>query len=559
MKKITIGKKISFLLIVTSVLLITGILSVSYVINKKNITEISESYLYDSCISLSNSLYDTFYGKEASDDTQVELEYTLNNSGISTMSSSQAYLVDKDGRFLYHDDPSMIGQTISGNSVIERVLDNLNNKGIMTTADVGTCTVDGKKVYVAFMCTVNDWIIFIQADKSDVMRPVNTITMYCVAVGAVLLVLALLIGILITSKITRPIGALTKTINRISDLDLSLGDKIPVTNDEVGVMGEAVGKMREKLSHIVTELNDIAGTLVTDSNSLYEISETVNSASADNSRISEELTSSMEDTTEASNTVTGNVQEINKNAVEAASRINDGTKLTDDIKKKADDICEHTVAATKETLQVYDDIKKTSNEAIIQARQVKRINELANAIQDISDQTTLLSLNASIEAARAGEEGRGFAVVAREISALADQSTQSSAEIVTIVEQVNSSVELLTECLQGALNFLESKVIKDYDDFKNSSTEYSSVTRNIRDFMSQADDEVSMLKNTIEEITESMDSINRNINECYSGISDISDKSANVVGLASETFHRTENCKDSAERLKNITSRFSVG
>ncbi|MGN0482988.1 MAG: methyl-accepting chemotaxis protein [Lachnospiraceae bacterium] len=558
MKKFTIKAKISFLLVCTSILLITGILTVSYVINKQSITEICESYLYDSCVSLSNSLYGNFYGSKYSDDTLVELEYTLNNSGISTMESSQAYLVDQNGCFLYHDNPDMIGQKISGNPVIEDVLSTLQNKGIMTTADVKNCTVNGKEVYIAFMCTVNDWIVFIQADKSDVLKPIYTITAYCIAIGVILLLLAQIIGIILTTKITKPISALTTMINHISEFDLKADVEIPRTNDEIGVMGEAVQKMREKLSQIVQEINDISHTLVNDSNSLYEISENVNSASMDNSATNQELAASMENTTSATNTVTDNVQGMNQNAISVADKINDGTKLTMDMMEKANAIQTQTVLASEKTFEVYNNIKKTSNEAIGQAKQVKQINALANAIQEIADQTTLLSLNASIEAARAGEEGRGFAVVAGEISALADQSTKTSADIVTIVEQVNSSVETLTKCLLDALHFLEEKVISDYKGFEQSSKEYSEVTQTIQEFMTQADREVTMLKTSIEEITNSMDSINKNVNECYHGITDITDKTTHVVHLTEETFHRTQNCKNSAEQLNAITSRFQV-
>ena len=249
---------------------------------------------------------------------------------------------------------------------------------------------------------------------------------------------------------------------------------------------------------------------------------------------------------------------MNSSAIEVANKINEGTNLTSSAMDKAQEIHERTRQAREETLKVYDEIKGTSEQAIIQAKEVQKINELANAIQEIADQTTLLSLNASIEAARAGEQGRGFAVVASEIANLASESTTTGANIVTIVAQVNTSVETLTKCLVDALEFLENKVMNDYDAFMESSDEYSSAAKNIEDFMNQANEEVDQLKSAISSITDAMDSINRNINECSIGINDIANKTTEVVELTSESFERSNNCKTSASELQDITSRFQI-
>ena len=136
------------------------------------------------------------------------------------------------------------------------------------------------------------------------------------------------------------------------------------------------------------------------------------------------------------------------------------------------------------------EILEVLQKAIEDSNSVKQVNSLTNDILNIASQTNLLALNASIEAARAGEAGRGFAVVASEIANLAAESTATGANIVTIVAQVNSSVETLTKCLVDVLDFLENKVMNDYDAFMTSSDEYSDVTRSIEDFMNQANVDV---------------------------------------------------------------------
>lgn len=557
MKHKSIRSKIALLMASTSILLIVVILFVSYTVNRKNIVELCESYLYDTCISASDTLYESFYGDTERNDMNVRLEYILNNVGIDTMDSSKGYLVDKSGKYLYHEDSSMIGKKIQGNSVIKDVLGRLQD-GYITTADVKKCTIDGKEVYIAFMCTVNDWVIFVQADAADVLKPVHTISTYCITIGIIVLLITLIIGYLITTVITKPIGELTTVINRISDLDLTSDSKLPKTNDEIGVMGAAVVKMKERLTEIVSELAQISEKLVGDSITLYTISEKVNEASTNNSTTSEQLANSMEDTSNSTVSVSGNIKHMNENVANMADKIKNGNDLTTSVMTKTRLIRKKTEDASTETLRVYESIRETSTEAIEKAKEAEKINVLASSIQDIAEQTTLLSLNASIEAARAGEQGRGFAVVASEIAKLAAESTDTSGSIVEIISEVNVSIKTLTECLSDALKFLENKVMNDYKDFTRSSEEYSEATRTIEEFMNLANDEIIQLKSGIAQITDSMDKISSTIHTSADGVADIADKTTDVVGLTTETFERTMNCKDLAEKLREITIQFKL-
>ena len=556
----SIRSKIAILITFTSIILIVGILTVSYMVNKKNITELCENYLYDTCVSASDTLYECFYSDTERSNMDVglkRLDYVLNNVGINTMQSSKAYLVDTQGTYLYHDDPAMIGQQIKGNAVIRDVLATLQT-GMITTADVRECTVNGKEIYIAFMCTVNDWVIFVQADKADVMKPVNDIAAICVIIGLALLLAALGVAILVTQMITRPIRALTSVINSISELNMQDDCAIPVTHDEVGTMGSAVIHMKNRLLGIVSELNHISDKLVEDSDSLYEISEGVNEASANNSAINQKMAVVMEETSASMESVTDHVKGMNRNAAAVAEHILAGTQLSADVRKKSALIHERTGTSREETFQVYDKIQKTSQDAIIKAQKAAQINELANTIQDIANQTNLLSLNASIEAARAGEEGKGFGIVANEIATLAAQSTKAGANISAIVNDVNSSVETLTECLMDALDFLEHKVMNDYNDFMQSSDDYSMVAESIEEFMNQANDEVLELKHFIDEITGAMSDINNNISDCSAGISDIAKKTTDVVDLTAEAFRKTSSEKVFARQLSDITSQFQL-
>lgn len=559
MKKggLTIRQKITTTMAITSIFLIVTILIVSYFVNKKNIVALCENYMYDVCISASDTLVESFNSDSGRDDLNNRLEYILDNVGIQTMSSSICYLVDTSGNYLYHSDNSLVGTPMSNNPTIQGILDKINTEGRITTADVVKTSAGGEPVYLAFMCTVNNWVLVVQTDVSDVIAPVNTITIYCVIVGAIILLLSLIVGYTITRVITKPITALTNVIDDISELKMTNEYNIPETKDEIGSMVSAVRHMKKQLSNIVSELNGISGVLVNDSNSLYTISEKVNDASSNNSATNQELAASMEETTSATESVNDNIQSINNNIETMAEEIVTGTSLTSEIMKKTEDIKESTRQASETTLAMYGNIREASEEAIKRAREVSKINSLASEIQDIADQTNLLSLNASIEAARAGEAGKGFAVVADEISKLASQSTASSADILTIAKQVNSSVEVLTDNLVKTLEFMENNVMADYNSFIESSEEYSVATGQIEDFMHHTNQEIMDIKEEINSIANAISAISSNINECSVGVNDIAAKTTDVVDLTSKTFERTTNCKDSAEKLLEITSRFS--
>ena len=103
---------------------------------------------------------------------------------------------------------------------------------------------------------------------------------------------------------------------------------------------------------------------------------------------------------------------------------------------------------------------------------------------------------------------------------------------------------------------MEQNVISDYNSFIASSNEYSEATASIENFMKHANQEILNISSEIENITISISSISDNITECSDGVNDIAEKTCNVVGLTSETYERTTNCKNSAEKLREITSRF---
>ncbi len=154
--------------------------------------------------------------------------------------------------------------------------------------------------------------------------------------------------------------------------------------------------------------------------------------------ISEELAASTEE-------ILSSAQLVNEQIVEILDQTKDGLDNTNKLKEISNNCIQFANEVTSSMNSISSSVDKSSNSINELEEKSKNINEIISTIQSISSQTNLLALNASIEAARAGEAGRGFAVVADEIRKLAEETDDSSREIVTSVGQIMSLITSVTE------------------------------------------------------------------------------------------------------------------
>ena len=552
----TLKARLLTLMGVSITVLMVTILVVVNIIVKKNVTVLSKDYLYDTCIAASDTLYESFYNDAEGKDMNVRIQFILSNLGIEGMDSSKAYLIDSEGKYLYNKDLKMIGKEMKSNPVIEEVYESLK-KGEVKNADVDMYRENGKNKYVAYICTVNDWILYVTVDESDILKQVNKINSYAIGIGAVILVFVFVVAWFLINLISKQLTKLTGTIDGISKLDLTVENNIN-RRDEIGTMSVAINNMKETLTDLLKELSNISSELLDTSNDLFNVSEKVNIASTNNSQITEELASGMKSTKDSTDLVTNSIDEIKDNIVNVSYKLKEGLSLSTEILDKTSSLNLKIADASTNSTKVYKEIKDLSYEAIEKAKGVNKINVLTESIKEIAEQTNLLALNASIEAARAGEAGKGFAVVANEISNLANDSNEAVNGIIKIVEEVYASVNTLTKCLENSLSFLENDISNDYTTFIDSSNEYMQFNKEIQIFMNDVNDEVSELEENIENINNAISIIKDNVDESTVGVTNIAEKTLGVVEITEESYGLTENCRDYAEEINDILSKFKL-
>jgi methyl-accepting chemotaxis protein len=203
-------------------------------------------------------------------------------------------------------------------------------------------------------------------------------------------------------------------------------------------------------------------------------------------------------------------------------------------------------------------VKQRTDDALEQAKAVEKINLLTKTIKDISNQTSLLALNASIEAARAGEAGSGFSVVASEIGKLADQSAKTVANINNTVEEVYAAVENMARSLEQTLSFLGSNVLSDYKAFLNNSEKYSEDAGSMNQTMENIQKQIDMLNSNVQGISESISEINMMIGEASKGVNDVAEKNTDIVALTTHTQDMARQNTEFADGLKEIVEKFKL-
>ncbi len=467
-----------------------------------------------------------------------------------------AFLVDDQGNIVYHKsiDQGTPVSDIEETGTMTAALANPDMEGTAVTY-----RYQGVDKDMSYVTLTNGMRYVLTALDQEMTASARHLALLIMIGALVAVVAAGVIGMSMGMAITRPITQINGIVSKTAHFNFSSdenNDKLCKRRDESGNMANSLSEMRTSLRAMVADIQRTYSDLENTLHQLLDTTDRVKDMSGENTETTQGLAAAMQETAAAMETVDATVGHIRERAQAIRDNSKEGERASLESKLRADDLKNTTGEAQNKTTQMYKSVQEKTTAAMEQAQAVQKINQLTQAILDISGQTNLLALNASIEAARAGEAGKGFAVVADEIGSLASQTSSTVSNINGITTEVNQAVQSMEACLQETLSFLEETVLRDYSDFMGVAEKYTEDATNFEENMKAIGEEVDTLLAAIVEIAESVSNITVTVGEAANNISSIAQKTQDVSRLVEGNAELMETNSENVVKLKNIVDMF---
>ncbi|HCK0614963.1 chemotaxis protein [Vibrio parahaemolyticus] len=348
---------------------------------------------------------------------------------------------------------------------------------------------------------------------------------------SIIAVLASVIALtLLIRTLMRPLDTLNTAIKDVASGKGDLTQRLETdTDQEFSELAKNFNTFMENLQQQIIESKSISDQILTGTQITAEGAR--DSAGAIQTQLQEleQLATAMHEMSVTATEVANNAQGAASAAKEADQATIEGSSVVSE--------------STQTINMLSDSIDLAVEEVQVLESATANIETILKVINDIADQTNLLALNAAIEAARAGESGRGFAVVADEVRTLAQRTQESTTEIRSMIEQLQSGASSVASAMHQSKGSAVEAVEK--ADLANDALQ------RIRDAIQRISDMNLQIASAAEEQSLVAEEINNNT-------VNIKDLSTQVADSANRTNEAMQSQHDNVRKQDEILNRFTV-
>ncbi len=336
-----------------------------------------------------------------------------------------------------------------------------------------------------------------------------------------------------------------------------ISSSIEELNATIGEVADSTTNLTRSVQDTAASMEEMANTIESIKDITHEVSSGVDTTSSSINELSaniKEVADNASNLGKVSDETLAAVEEITSSVKEVESSAKESSKLSQRVTEDASTL---GVTSINETLEGMERIKTSFSGAAAVIRKLggrsEEIGNILNVIDDITDQTTLLALNASILAAQAGEHGKGFSVVANEIKDLAERTALSTNEIDSLIRSVRKEVSEAVQAMSEGMSSVEdgmklsAKAASALDKILISSQQSSEMTASIeRTTTEQA--------KTAKYVIEAIERVRAMVGEIVSATQEQS-KGVSLMIEASEGIREASHRADSATEQQAEGSR----
>lgn len=396
-------------------------------------------------------------------------------------------------------------------------------------------------------------------DASGVVRRLDAILKQTAGITLICLICALTIINLIVGKIIRSLhkvdGKIYELVNNEGDLTQTLEIH---TGDEMELISDNVNALLGYIRSIMINISDNSDLLNESSRVMAENLSEAEQSISDVSATMEEMSAAMEESSASLDQVNDSIGMVFGSIEEIYRQAEDGSRSSDVIMSNASEVYQNAVENRKNAEAQAADMAESVQSKIEKSKEVEQIRDLTRNIISITEETTLLALNASIEAARAGESGRGFAVVADQIGKLATNSAGAATEIQKVTADVIASVDELAAEAEVMINFMNETAMGGYEKLLTTSENYQSDVGSMNEMMQRFAAESEELKRSMDLIRGSVENIKTAVNESAMGISNVSATVADLTESIGDIDRQADSNLGVAGQLKSEVNKFKL-